>query len=192
MISVKNVKSFCKDDISLIENYDKAIADQTQTWICHHRRETIYTSDELIEIGEYYHRPVSELIMLTRSEHAAIHKFCKSNTVNKRKNSSKNNAMYGHSVTEFMTDAEIDKWKKHISNANSGKNNAMYGHSVTEFMTQDKIDQWKKNISKASSGKNNPMYGSKYVWITNGTSNKRHTPNEPIPDGFWTGFTKSK
>lgn len=29
---------------NLIENYDKAIADKTQTWICHHRLET-YTSD---------------------------------------------------------------------------------------------------------------------------------------------------
>ena len=160
MINERNIKKYCKDDLSLIENYNKAISDKTCWYICHHRRETIYTADELIDIGEYYHRPACELILLTRAEHGAVHKFCKSNNANKNKN--------------------------------SGKNNAMYGHPVTEFMTQDKIDQWKKNISKASSGKNNPMYGSKYVWITNGTSNKRHTPNEPIPDGFWTGFTKSK
>lgn len=35
MINEKNAKSFCKDDLSLIENYDLAIADTTQTWICH-------------------------------------------------------------------------------------------------------------------------------------------------------------
>ena len=192
MINERNIKKYCKDDLSLIENYNKAISDKTCWYICHHRRETIYTADELIEIGEYYHRPACELILLTRAEHGAVHKFCKSNNANKNKNSGKNNAMYGHSVTEFMTQDKIYQWKKNISSANSGKNNAMYGHPVTEFMTQDKIYQWKKNISRASSGKNNPMYGSKYVWITNGTSNKRHTPNKQIPDGFWTGFTKSK
>lgn len=31
MISEKNAKRFCRDDISLIENYDKAVADKKQT-----------------------------------------------------------------------------------------------------------------------------------------------------------------
>ena len=48
----------------LIENYDEAIADTTQTWECHHRLQT-HTSDgerrliditstELIALGMYY------------------------------------------------------------------------------------------------------------------------------------------
>ena len=57
MINERNVKMYCKDDISLIENYDKAIADITKIWHCHHRRETIYSKKDLIEIGEYYNRP---------------------------------------------------------------------------------------------------------------------------------------
>ena len=73
MINETNVKLFCKDDISLIENYDKAIADKEEVWHCHHRRETIYTKNGLIEIGEYYHRPAIELIFLTESVHRAIH-----------------------------------------------------------------------------------------------------------------------
>ena len=72
MIYLKNVKKFCKDDISLIENYDKAIAD-TKTWVCHHRREAIYSAKELIEIGEYYNRPACELIFLTITEHRRLH-----------------------------------------------------------------------------------------------------------------------
>jgi len=28
---------FCKDDISLIENYEEAINDENETWICHHK-----------------------------------------------------------------------------------------------------------------------------------------------------------
>ena len=35
-----NVKKFCCEDISKIENYAAAIADTTQTWECHHRMET--------------------------------------------------------------------------------------------------------------------------------------------------------
>ena len=73
MIYLKSVKKFCKDDISLIENYDKAIADKTQTWQCHHRRETIYSAKELIQIGEYYNRPACELIFLTKSDHNKVH-----------------------------------------------------------------------------------------------------------------------
>ena len=73
MINKYKVKRFCSEDLSLIENYDKAIADPTQTWVCHHRRETIYTREGLIEIGEYYNRPAAELIFLTPSEHSSIH-----------------------------------------------------------------------------------------------------------------------
>lgn len=68
-----HIKLFCREDISKIENYDKAISDNTQIWHCHHRRETIYTRQELIEIGEYYHRPACELIFLTREEHSRLH-----------------------------------------------------------------------------------------------------------------------
>ena len=41
MINEKNAKRFCNEDISLIENYDKAIVDNTQTWHCHHRAEIL-------------------------------------------------------------------------------------------------------------------------------------------------------
>ena len=74
MISERMANKFCKDDISLIENYEIAVNDQTQIWHCHHRRETIYTREGLIEIGEYYHRPACELIFLTKTEHNKIHK----------------------------------------------------------------------------------------------------------------------
>ena len=73
MICERTIKKFCKDDISLIENYDKAIADTTQTWHCHHRRETIFSRKDLIEIGEYYNRPACELIFLTKIDHQRLH-----------------------------------------------------------------------------------------------------------------------
>lgn len=79
MIS-KNVKRFCCEDISKIENYELAVADKTQTWVCHHRMELIKTgavvdstSQDLIDWNIYYKRPADELIFLTRSEHTKLH-----------------------------------------------------------------------------------------------------------------------
>ena len=83
MICLNTVTKFCKD-YTKIENYDKAIADTTQTWECHHRLEThrrngtirkfILSSRLLKERGVYYNRPASELIFLTCSEHSALPK----------------------------------------------------------------------------------------------------------------------
>ena len=73
MISEAQARKYCKEDISLIENYEQAINDNTQKWHCHHRRESVYTRKGLIEIGEYYHRPAIELIFLTDSEHRKLH-----------------------------------------------------------------------------------------------------------------------
>ena len=82
MICIKKVKRFCKGDFSLIENYDKAIADTTQSWECHHRDEirilpsgmiALRSADELKEAGRYYGCPANELIFLTRSEHKRLH-----------------------------------------------------------------------------------------------------------------------
>lgn len=37
MINTVGVKRYCCDYISLIENYNKAIEDNTQIWDCHHK-----------------------------------------------------------------------------------------------------------------------------------------------------------
>lgn len=73
---------FCRMP-ELIENYDKAVADDTQVWDCHHRLET-HNSDgerrlidisraELIALNMYYDRPPEELIFLTSAEHKSLH-----------------------------------------------------------------------------------------------------------------------
>lgn len=75
-------RCFCRTP-ELIENYDKAIADTTQVWFCHHRLET-HTSDgerravdlswkELKALGTYYDRPAEELIFLTKKDHEQLH-----------------------------------------------------------------------------------------------------------------------
>ena len=101
MIKVKNVKVYCCEDISLIENYEKAIADKTKTWHCHHRKETDegLSADELIEMGLYFNRPASELIFMTESEHHSLH--------------SKGNK---HSLGKHFTDEQKEKLSKSSPN----------------------------------------------------------------------------
>ena len=81
MINIRKVNKYCKE-YTKIENYDKAIADTTQTWACHHRDEVrtlpsgivvLRTAEELTEIGRYYDCPPNELIFLTKSEHSSLH-----------------------------------------------------------------------------------------------------------------------
>lgn len=80
MIYKNTVKRYCCEDISKIENYDKAVADTTQTWDCHHRMELTKTGavvdssrQDLIDWGIYYNRSADELIFLTHSEHQRLH-----------------------------------------------------------------------------------------------------------------------
>lgn len=77
MIKEYNVKKFCCEDISLIENYNKAVADKMQTWHCHHRAEILpcgkYSAIDLMNFKLYWNRPAAELIFLTPGEHHRIH-----------------------------------------------------------------------------------------------------------------------
>ena len=77
MVNENYAYAYCKEDISLIENYDKAIADKENTWHCHHKLEIHddykNTAEDLKLMKLYYHRPASELIFLPQSEHARIH-----------------------------------------------------------------------------------------------------------------------
>lgn len=82
MIGYSKVYRYCKEDISLIENYDKALADPEVMWECHHRDEVKVlpsgivvrrTKAELLENGRYWHCPANELIFLHPSEHRSLH-----------------------------------------------------------------------------------------------------------------------
>lgn len=121
--------NYCCEDISKIENYDKAINDKTQVWQCHHRLESEMTHKELKEKGLYYNRPASELIFLTRSEHVKLHHSIKPMSEETKQKISKSNIgkntwLKGKHLSEDH--------KKKISKANSGVNNFMYGKHHTE------------------------------------------------------------
>lgn len=74
MICMERVRTYCYEP-ELIENYDKAVNDTTQSWDCHHRLETIMNCGwkALAAKGCFYHRPAHELIFLTRKEHTNLH-----------------------------------------------------------------------------------------------------------------------
>ena len=108
---------FCRNP-GFIENYDKAIADTTQTWYCHHRLETHnsdgerrlvdITSEELIALDTYYDRPPEELIFLTAKEHQSLH-----NTGNEKRGRKVSEALKDHLVSE--------ETKRKISETMKGK-----------------------------------------------------------------------
>ena len=168
MISEDYAKSYCKDDISLIENYDKAIADKTQVWDCHHRRETIYSRSGLIEIGEYYNRPACELIFLTPLEHHRLHHLGKHLSAEARKkisesNKGENNPMFGthHSVEarKKMSEAKIGKHhsveaRKKMSEARKGKH--LSEETRTKLSETIKCKHWYNNGVKSIRAKTCP------------------------------------
>lgn len=120
MINESRARKFCKEDISKIKNYDKAIADKTQTWDCHHMTETWWncTAKDLIENECYYNRKACELIFLTHAEHMSLH--------NKSRTGEKNPLFGKHHSEETRRKMSI----------------ALKGRSFTE--------EWRKNISEAA------------------------------------------
>lgn len=145
MIDTYMAKRFCKEDISKIENYDKAISDNTQTWHCHHRTEIWWhcSKKDLIDNECYYGRKACELIFLTPAEHKRLHNVNKSDETRRKMSES----LKGHKCNE--------ETKCKISYANKGKirseeqrNNisrSLKGRSLSE--------EHKRKIGLASKGR---------------------------------------
>lgn len=152
MISKTMVKRFCCEDISKIENYDKAIADITQIWDCHHRLET-HNSDgerrlidlnvkELKALNMYFHRPANELIFMTSSEHISLHnkgKKCGPLSEETKRKMSKTTTGRKHS----------EEWKRKISESHKGMKYS---------------EEYKRKLSEAHKGKHWKLIDGKRVW----------------------------
>ena len=120
-----------------IENYEKAIADTTQIWECHHRLET-HNSDgerrlvdlakeELIALDVYYDRPASELIFLTGKEHATLH---------------------NRSLERRRKISEMNKGRPQSEESNRKRSETMKGHKVSAETRRKMSEAKKRNTSR--------------------------------------------
>ena len=151
MIDKKRAIKYCKNDISLIENYDKAIADKSQVWHCHHRRETIYSRSGLIEIGEYYNRPACELIFLTPNEHHRLHHLGKQPSEETRKKMSESQNGENHPLFGKHHSAET---RTKMSQSQKGKHHS--AETRTKMSESHKGNHWYNNGVKSIQAKTCP------------------------------------
>ena len=156
MINEYYAKLFCKEDISKIKNYDKAIADKTQTWHCHHMTETWWhcSKKELIENECYYHRKACELIFLTPEEHRRLHMKGVTRSEETRKKMSE--AKKGRIFSEEHRRKLSESHKGHTVSEETKKkmSEAKKGNTVNE--------ETRKKMSEAKKGENHPMYGKHF------------------------------
>ena len=147
----KCVKKYCKD-FEKIENYEKAIADTTQTWECHHRLEEFVSKKWLVEHNDYYNVSPNELIFLTEYEHKSLHKNMKGKH---------------HSEETKKKMSEMQK-RKIVSETSKEKNRLAHlgkHHSEETKKKMSEVRKGKKrpNISKALKGEKNGMFGKHHT-----------------------------
>lgn len=147
MICISNVKRyFCKGDITKIENYDKAIADTTQTWECHHRLET-HTPDgerraedldveDLMTLDLYFDRPPEELIFLTKADHRRLHWEGRKRNLGPQTEEHRRRLSEAHKGKK-----QSEETKRKISEARKGKKRKPFS------------EEHKKHLSEAHKGK---------------------------------------
>ena len=124
MINIKKAQKYCKDDLSKIENYDKALNDTTQVWDLHHRTEIWWncSKKDLIENECYYHRKACELIFLTHSEHARLHNKGNSYRIGKI-----------HSEATRRKMSESRKGKHHSEETKQKMRDSLKGRTISIF-----------------------------------------------------------
>lgn len=156
MINEFYAKQFCSEDISLIENYDLAVADVNITWHCHHKLELeLHKSrHDLISVNLYYNRPASELIFLTPKDHHSLHHISKNLSNETRKKMSISHI--GHK-TSLETRKKMSKVHMGCKSWNRGKTN-VYSQKTLLMMSnaqKGKVfsEEHKKKLSEAHTGK---------------------------------------
>ena len=140
---------YCKEDISLIENYEQAISDKTQTWDCHHRLETdlVLSKAELIKQDKYLNVPANELIFLTHGEHMKLHMQGKNNPFY--------NKQHSEETKRKQSERKQEYYKSHSSWNKGGK---------TSEETKRKQSERKQEYYKSHSPWNKGKKGVQKSW----------------------------
>lgn len=170
MISKHTILLYCKD-YENIENYEQAINDETQTWICHHRLETHFSDgterprnaqlsrNELKALNMYYDRLPEELIFLTKSEHSILHNKGRKFSEDHRKKIS--NSLMNHKAWNKGMPFKEETRKK-ISEANKGKKRSEETRKkLSEATKRAMTEELRKKLSEANKGKPSPNKGKK-------------------------------
>ena len=169
MINLGCVKTYCKGDITKIENYDKAINDKTQTWVCHHRLEISpwsgkhITPARLKELDMYFDREPEELIFLTRGEHMLIH----NQNPERNKHISESNKGKKHS----------EEWNRKTGIASKKKSKEAFARATAASLTKEAIEKRRNSLKETL--KLHPHH-----WWNNGV---KETYQEICPEGFVKG-----
>lgn len=152
MIDVKRAQKYCRDDISKIENYEKAIADKSQTWDCHHRDEirtlpsgitVIRSKQDLIENGRYYNCPANELIFLTNTEHRKLHNTNMSDETKKKMSETKKDTYQGEK-NPFYGKTHSAETRQKMSEAKKGHTGYWTGKTRSDETRKKMREAWAK------------------------------------------------
>ena len=183
MINENCAKQYCCEDLSLIENYDLAINDPTQTWFCHHILGEQYSRQYLIDNNLYESRPANELRFVTHAEHDRLHKqgVPKSEATKQKMSDAKKGVPLSEAHKQAISDALTgvprpdlkgvplsEEHKKAIGDANSKKilQYTKSGQFIREWPSateaQRELGIAKSGISKCCKGKYKSAGG--YVW----------------------------
>lgn len=159
MVSDK-VKLYCCEDISKIENYNKAITDTTQIYIIHHKLGIKNSRSFLKKQNLYYNRPASELIFLTPSEHAQLHANNRFDGWNKKISTNTKIAMNKPETKKKLSERQIGEknhnYNKHMTQESKEKlSKTLKGRFFTK--------EWREKISKSKKGKTNSLKGKKFL-----------------------------
>lgn len=129
-----NSMCFCRHP-ELIENYDKAVSDTTQTWEVHHRMEKYFPQKTLIAIGWYYDVEPEELIFLTVAEHNKIDSKCK------RQSEAKKGKKHSEEAKRKISESKKGKprseeTKKKIAESMKGKKRGPYSKETKNKLSE--------------------------------------------------------
>lgn len=168
-MNIYGLKHYCCEDFSNIEGYKEALENPNVEYHCHHRLEIqgdkILSVKELIDLGLYYNRPASELIILTKQEHLELHnKAYKGKRLSEDVRKKISEANKGKLLSE--------ETKKKLSEAHKGKSSWNKGKCLSEEHKKKISKAWdydkhfttetKEKISEACKGEKNGFYGKKH------------------------------
>lgn len=172
MISIKKLKLYCSDDITLIENFNEAVNSDIK-YHCHHRLEiqtngVLLSRQYLIDNDLYYNRPANELLLLPVTEHVKLHKKYQKPWQWTSESKAKLSKSMSGEGNPFYGKKHSDVSRQKISDSNKGRSSWNKGLKTGNLSNEHKL-----KISFGMKGKNagqkNGM--SNKHWYTNGKDN---------------------